>query len=318
MYQTKMFSLLGSFLTLLTIAASFRPMKTSAAPLRTETIPLLGQAVFTEGVAYSKKRDTYYIGSAVGGSIQAIDAKKKAKWIQQNGTDGRLKTLGLEVDDQRDRLWVVGNDAVYIYDLKTNLLLRKNSLSSLGNYETSFLNDLALIADGSAFISDSFSPNVFKVDGKTLEMSSFARLNIDSYKTLNNSPWNFNGVVVTPDEKDLIFAKTNDGSLWRMNITTKKIEALKLSEPVSFVDGLEWGLGGNLYIVRNFENKISKIKYSDTASRFEVVDLEIDRSKLKIPTTAVFVDGKTPKLVVNNSQFESAPTDFFLTEVYLK
>jgi len=279
--------------------------------------PLLGEAIFTEGIAYSEKLKRLFVGSAVGGSIQTINEKGKARWLQPPGNDGRVKALGLEVDDKRNRLWVVGHDAIYIYNLQSNELIKKNNLRDLGVFKASFLNDIVLDDIGNAYITDSFSPNLFKVDGETLMMSQFMELKGVPYGTINKSPWNLNGIVITPDQKSLLIAQTNDGSLWKVNLAEKRVSKLVLSKPVDFADGLTWGDQGVLYIVRNFKNQISKIEYSPSSEKLTVTDLSITPDQFSIPTTAVYLKGDKPSLIVVNSQFEQNRSLFFLTYIRL-
>lgn len=290
--------------------------------LKTRSIPLLGKNVFTEGVAYSEKRRTFYIGSAVGGGIQTVDEAGKSSWLQKDGTDARHKTLGMSVDEKRDRLWVVGNGAVYVYSLTTNKLLKKNPVADLGDFPSTFLNDVVLDHAGSAYITDSFSPNIFKVDGQSLKMTLFAKGENLPYGTVGGSPWNFNGIEITKDGKNLIIAKTNDGSLWTLNIKSKVFKKLKLSKNASLTDGLVWGSQGKLYLIRNFVNTISVVNFDEFKTGDEtlrVEDLSIDQKAFSIPTNAVFLDGPSPRLVVVNSQFEQEnPKEFFMTEVKLK
>lgn len=60
---------------------------------------------------------------------------------------------------------------------------------------------------GSAYITDSFQPNIFKVDGTSLGMTLFTKTNEIKYGSLGNSPWNLNGIVLSPDRKSLIVEK---------------------------------------------------------------------------------------------------------------
>lgn len=152
-----------------------------------ERIPLLGKAIFTEGIAYSAKRNMFYVSSAVGGSIQTVDAASgKVQWFSEAGADGRAKALGLKVDEKRDRLWVAGNDGIYIFDLATSKLTKKVALAS--SFASSFLNDIALDNFGNAYVTDSFDPNLFRIDAETLTMTRFADMSLAGYRTKNGSP----------------------------------------------------------------------------------------------------------------------------------
>ncbi len=275
-----------------------------SAALLGSTIALLGNVTYPEGIARDPRTQALYVGSAGDGSIQVIE-KGVARYFQAAGTDGRGGALGLKVDAPRDRLWVAAGDAVYVYDISENRLLKKLPLADVMTTATSALNDLALSLDGTAYVTDSFNPNVLVVEGKSLEMKVFRNVADEiPYGNQHNFKYNLNGIVLTPDGGSLISVKTNEGTLWRLDVQTKVLNEIKLVEPVTKGDGLVLGRAGELFVVRNFENKISRIDLSQgddaTARPVETFSPE----GLQVPTTAVYLGGKTPQLVIVNSQFD--------------
>lgn len=262
---------------------------------------LIGEKLYPEGIAYREKTSALYVGSANGGSIQKIVAGIPTI-IQTGGTDGRVKTLGMKVDEKNGRLWVLDGKAVYVYDLDDNQLIKKISLSSIVKVKDSALNDLAINSNGDAFITDSFNPHIIKVDGKSLEMSVEVELASIPFGNQNDMPYNLNGIVLVENEAVLLAVKTNEGTLWRIGLQDGKIYQLKLSKKVDKGDGLLI-VKDSLYIVQNFVNKISKIKMPYKFSADETYKVEnVVASPLEIPTTAVYVE-KSNSLVIVNSQF---------------
>lgn len=278
-------------------------------------VALLGDKLFPEGIAYDARTKTYYVGSAADGAIQII-TNGAASAFQPAGTDGRVKALGINVDADRDRLFIAAADTVYIYKISTNTLLRKLALKDLVAVEKSALNDLAIDGAGNAYVTDSFNPHVLRIDGVTLDMTVFADVSAIPYGNQNEMPYNLNGIVLTRDHKALILVKTNDGTLWRLDLKNKKVREIALSEPVLKGDGLVWGKGNTLYVIRNFVNKISAITLRNRGIS-KVRDLVV--SNVKVPTTAVFVGGKRPHLMIVNSQFdtETPVLPFSLTKIEL-
>lgn len=271
---------------------------------QSSTIPLLGDSLFPESIAYQPYRQTFYVSSFNDGSIQTVDRKSNSVFIQPAGTDGRTSALGVKVDPKRERLWVIAPDAVYIYDLKTNTLKKKNVLTDIINVQSSLLNDLCLDKDGNAFITDSYNPYIFRVDGETLQMSNWLDVSQSiPFGQQNNVPFNLNGIVITPDGKYLLSVKTNDGSFWKIDIAEKTVSQVHLSELVTFGDGLTWQRGKKLFVIRNFINKISRIEFSQDFNAGEVTD--VNASGLEVPTSAVYSEDK---LVVVNSEFDHNPT----------
>lgn len=305
-------TLLIALMTITTLSQAFG--QTSV-----ETINILGKDNFTEGLAYSAKLKKTYVSSAIGGSIQVINDKGEASWFSKDDADGRAKAHGMKVDDKRNRLWIAGDDGVYIYNTVTKKLIKKIPLESAGDYGDSFLNDLVLDKNGSAYITDSFSPNLFHVDAETLQLKHFADMSSIPWKTKDENPWNLNGIVISPNGEDLIVGKTNDGTLWKVNIKTKTIRQIKTSTPLKFVDGLTWGDNGELFLIRNFANTISKIDYLSTDEVKKVTDLNIDKKNFLIPTNAIYFnqDGKKQLLVVNAQFVQEDTRQSFLTKINL-
>jgi len=285
--------------TIVLIVAAFVLISNSSFG-RSSTILLLGDSLFPESIAYQPYTQKFYISSFNDGSIQTVNWEGNPFFIQPAGTDGRTSALGVKIDPSHERLWVIAPDAVYIYDLKTNTLLQKNVLTNIINVQSSLLNDLSLDQDGNAYITDSYNPYIFRIDGKTLQMSNW----LDVSQTIpfgqqNGVAFNLNGIVITPNEKYLLTLKTNDGSLWKIDIAKRTISQVQLSEPVTFGDGITWQSGKELFVMRNFINKISRIEFSQDYNAGEVTD--VTASGLDVPTSAVYTEGK---LVVVNSQFD--------------
>lgn len=132
-------------------------------------------------------------------------------------------------------------------------------------------------------------------------MEVFADVSVIPYGKQNNLPYNLNGIVMSPDQKSLIAVKTNDGSLWKIALKDRAVEKIALTEAVSTGDGLVWGKNNQLFVIRNFENKISVVDFN-SSTELKAVKTYTPKNVL-IPTGAAFVDGVHPSLTVVNSQF---------------
>lgn len=284
--------------------------------LTVSQIPVQGENLYLEGIAYSQSAKSIFVSSTAGGSIIQVKEGKPSTVFLPAGADGKDKAFGMKVDDQLQRLWICSGNTIYIYSLVNKQLLAKISTTSLGQYDNSFLNDLVLDESGNAYITDSFTPNLFFVDSKTLKMSVFASFSIPNYGVYQNIPFNMNGIVMTPDRKGLIVAKTNDGTLWHLSLKDKAVKQIALSEPVYTVDGLVWGSDNRLLIIRNFMNKVSALTYNPRAKVQTVADLSIDPKELMIPTTGTLVKtGDEQTLYLVNSHFEQSAAPYTITKV---
>ena len=276
---------------------------------------LIGNALYPEGIAYLSSTDTFFVGSAADGSLQTVTNGVAASW-QAAGTDGRTETLGIKIDEGRDRIWLAGDGAVFVYKLSTNVLLKKLPLAAVVTVENAALNDIALTADGSAYITDSFNPHLLRVDGASLEMTVFRQLTAIPYGRQNNFRYNLNGIVPAPDGRSLISVKTNDGTLWRISLFDSSVTQIQLTEPVTKGDGLVWGPDSHLYVIRNFENRVSRIDMGRGCDSEARQVNTVEPANLNIPTTGVFL-AAPPRLVIVNSQFGKEPPSlpFTLSEI---
>ena len=286
-------------------------------PWAAASIELKGDKLFPESIGLRSSTGDMFVGSYADGSLERVNAKGQVEIIQEAGTDGHTSLLGVKVDEAHNKLWMVDGKAVYVYNLKTQKLLAKDSIHDLGDFKESAVNDLAFDRSGNAYVTDSFNPLILKVDAKTLKMSIFTRLDAIPFGKQNDMPYNLNGIVLSRDGKSLISVKTNEGTLWSIGLTDKTITRIETSEAMTKGDGLVWGQGNDLYVIRNFENKISKVSMNKDAVK--AVE-NVPAQDLNIPTAAAFVGGKNAHLVVVNSQFgaKEPSLPFRLTLVPLK
>jgi sugar lactone lactonase YvrE len=179
-------------------------------------------ALYPETIEYDRKRDRFLVGSFREGAVYAID---RAGDVTRIIDDARLcSVLGIAIDAERDRLWLVNGDlgassrpsaagprhliAVGTYDLGSGNPVHYVDLASLSDGER-LPNGLALDAAGDAYVTDSFSPNIYRItaEGRAslfLRDARFAGQGI-----------NLNGLVVHPDGY-LLVIKKSDGSLFKV------------------------------------------------------------------------------------------------------
>lgn len=179
-------------------------------------------ALYPETIEYNSKSDKLLVSSLREGAVYAVDDQGRVSLLVD---DKRLcSVLGIAVDVERGRLWVVSSDlgasvkpsaagprklaAVGIYDLATGAAVNYVDLAPLSP-DAHLLNGIALDAAGNAYVTDSFSPTIYKVDSQGnaavfLRDEQFAGEGI-----------NLNGVVVHPDGY-LLVIKKSDGVLFKV------------------------------------------------------------------------------------------------------
>ena len=196
-----------------------------AAPLRVQQ-----PALYPETIEYDAKRGRFLLGSIRQGSVYAVDNQGRTSQVID---DPHLcSVLGIAIDAAHDWLWVVNADlgssvkpsvagpkkvaAVAIYELGSGKPVNYVDLAPLLS-GPHLLNGLALDAGGRAYVTDSFSPAIYRVtaDGHGavfLQNSAFLGEGL-----------NLNGLVVHPDGY-LLVVKKSDGTLFR----------IPLAEPARF------------------------------------------------------------------------------------
>ncbi|MFO0546862.1 MAG: cupin domain-containing protein [Polyangiaceae bacterium] len=209
-------------------------------------IPISKAALYPEGIDYDKGRNRFLLGSFREGAVYEVSADGTPRPFV---SDPELHSvLGIRIDEARNRLLVTNSDigaaarpypdgpaklaALGIYDLATGKALDHVDLGGLTSGARHLANDLAIDANGNAYITDSFSPVIYKVD-KEGHASIFLE-----HESFRGEGIALNGIVVHPDGF-LIVAKKDDGVLFKVPLdapaTFSKIE---LPSKLQAADGL--------------------------------------------------------------------------------
>ncbi len=268
-----------------------KPKKKAKGPKTPIEYVLPGDAVFPEGITVQGER--FYVSSTTDGTIFRGSRKKSQAGIfLPGGADGRTTAVGVRTSGQR--LFIAGGATgqIWVYNTKTKSLLRRFDTGAGG-----FLNDIAVV-DGDAYVTDSRRPHIYRVTreqvnagtGDTVPLTPW----IDNYPEFDPAAFNANGIV-SRGADELIYVQSGAGKLWRIDVSSKAITNIPMSEPVNAGDGLVRH-GNRLYVVRNSLERIAivslksgKLLSSFTSERF------------KFPTTAA---KQGNRLLVVNSQFD--------------
>jgi Cu-Zn family superoxide dismutase len=260
--------------------------------------------VFPEGVAADGR--TFYVGSTTDGTIYRGNlSKPAAKPFLPGGEDGRTSAIGLKVD--AGRLFVAGGATgrFFIYDIDARERLGKFRVSPAPSAGApTFLNDVAVAPDGSAYVTDSMRPVLYRVGPRAYETDGVRKLKVFRDFTgtaLEYTPgFNVNGIVASQDGRFLVLAKSNSGELFRVRVADGQVRKIGLGGEEVSGDGLVLR-GRTLYAVERVGDvgRIVKIRMSDGLRSGEVVR-RVTRDRFDDPTTAAIADGR---MLVVNSQF---------------
>jgi len=271
------------------------PASKTAAP---EVISFTKAALYPEGIDYDAKRNSFLVTSLHEGIIGEVRDDGSYKVFIQD--PNMVSAIGIRIDAKRDRLLVCNSDpgasvhtkkenqgklaGIGIFQLSTGKLIKYLDLGKLGGAGGHFCNDIAIDGDGNAYVTDSFSPIIYKVDA-----ANKASVLLNNNRFTGES-FNLNGIVV----KDgyLLVAKMNEGLLFKVPLDKpEQFTQVKTKEPMPGADGLLWGPNGALVVIANGNtNKVIKLTSDDNWSTASVVG-SVDTGNV-FATTGVVRDGK--------------------------
>jgi sugar lactone lactonase YvrE len=293
--------LLLAFVTLLALFGAYAPTPASSAPLadgdKSKVHVLPGDAVFPEGIAFQPSTDDFFVSSTTDGTIFRGDIhKKNAKVFLPGGADGRTTAIGLKVD--HDRLFVAGGGTgqMFIYNTENRKLIAKFS----NGVQPTFINDVAIGSNGTAYFTDSLSPFLYRISRDHNTFTFERWLDFTGTPLVFQPGFNVNGIAATSNGKYLIVVQSNTGKLFRITISSKQVVEIDLGgATVTNGDGIVLR-GHTLYVVRNQNELVVKIKLSDDVASGRVISSTTDAT-YAFPTTAALAGDR---LLVVNSQFD--------------
>jgi sugar lactone lactonase YvrE len=251
---------------------------------------------YPEGIAYSEKTNEFFVSSMRHGTVGVVKDGKFKPFAK----DGQLiSSVGMHADPERGRLLVCVSDPgvsektspktqkklarLMAFDLKTGKRKASVDLNTLVPEGEHFCNDIAIDGEGNAYVTDSFSPVIYKVD-PAFKPSVF--LKDDKFK---GQGFGLNGIVHHKDGF-LIVAKSDDGTLWKVSAKgPPAAEPIKADKLVN-ADGLALSAAGDLIVIQNENHQATRLKSTDgwkTAKADKPVALDA-----AFPTTAVYAGDK--------------------------
>jgi hypothetical protein len=214
--------------------------------------------LYPETVVYDGVRKRLLVGSMREGAIYTIETNGHAAPFVD---DARLTSvLGIALDPGRKRLWAVNADlgigqrqsaagpkaeaGVAVYDLETGGARNWIDVSRLVS-GPHLLNGIAIDGAGDAYVTDSFSPAIYRVtsqgDASVLVKSS----------RFGGAGVNLNGLVVHPGGY-LLVVKKSDGALFRVPLANPTaFTEVTLPRPIPGADGVVLANPNQLVVIAN-------------------------------------------------------------------
>ncbi|MBE9584250.1 SMP-30/gluconolactonase/LRE family protein [Mucilaginibacter sp. JRF] len=297
---------------------------------QTPRIDIKVKGLYPEGTVYDAKVGKFYVSSVIDGTIGVVDAQGNYSKFYE---DKNLKsTYGMKIDPKKGLLWVCVSDGNYskhsdsstykkmgrviAVDLKTGKKQKDIDLAKLFEGKH-FINDLTLDKEGNLFITDSFSPVIYKVDAKGVA-SVFAQSDLWKGEDigLNGIAFHAGGFLLVDDGRA--------GVLYKVDINNpENITRVKIDQFFPGADGLLLNDQDQLILIQNKSvDKVFQLESTDNWQTAKVKAATAATDRFQQPSTATQANGKV--FVLNSKLNELAdPTkkpspEFSLQEVVLK
>jgi sugar lactone lactonase YvrE len=235
--------------------------KTASIPVSLQNKYTVTEAsLYPEGIDYDSKNEKFLFSSLYKGAVYAMNTKGETTLFATS--DKLVLPTGIYTDETRNRLIVANADlgisqkstaesagtiaTVSIFNLSSGALIKEIDLKNFTPNAGSCLNDIAVDRDGNIYITDSFSPNIYKID-TSFNASLF--LTAKLFKPAPNQ-FGLNGIVFHPDGY-LLAVKTDESKLFKISISDPSVIAEVQGAVFSAPDGIELDKNNNLVVVEN-------------------------------------------------------------------
>jgi len=258
-------------------------------------INFVAERQYPEGIAYSSQLGKFLITSIPFGKIGTVD------------TDGRyadlltapelIAAIGMKVAG--NRVFVCNSDQgrsvrstpattrqlaeLLVFNLTTGLLERRTDLDNLlPAADPNFANDVTLAPDGTAYVTDSFSPVIYKVTP-----NGTASILVQDIARLGNAGFGLNGIVYHPNGY-LIVANSGQGKLYKIDLQNANAITEITGTGTLPGDGLTL-LNGDLYVVTG-GTRVAQVRTTDNWQTASIV--KFDATDYVGATTSVAVNNQ--------------------------
>jgi hypothetical protein len=244
------------------------------------SIDLPGERVFPENIA-SAKDGTLYVGSLGSGGIIRIKpgAAKAEIWIKP-GAFGSRSIFGVLADERSNTLWACSNDlsalglviassetgsALKGFDLKTG----QGRVSAKLPGDHTFCNDIAISADGSAFVTNSAAPQILRLPPGSNQLEVWAS---DPLLAPPAGGAGLDGIAFGTSGSLYVDTYTT-AELFRVDVVdgrAGKVTKLKPSRPLTLSDAIR-PLGNNQFLIIEGAGRLDRMRIRGDSAVIETL-----------------------------------------------
>lgn len=261
-----------------------------------ERIDFIAERQYPEGVAYSADLSKFLITSIPLGKIGTVSTNGQYEDLLT--PPELISGIGMKVAG--DYVFVCNSDRgisvksteltafqtaeLLVFNLKTKKLERRTKLHELiPAGERNFANDVTLAPDGTAYVTDSFSPVIYKVNP-----DGTASVLVRDDDNFSSTSFGLNGIVYHPDGY-LIVANTGKQKLFKVDLKNgNSVTEIMETGPLPG-DGLTF-LNGNLYVVTGSGSRVAQLRSSDNWTKASII--KVHEGPYTGATTSVAVNNQ--------------------------
>ena len=265
-------------------------------PTFSERIDFTADRQYPEGITYSSTLGQFVVTSITQGKVGTVSESGQYADLF---SDSQLIS-GIGIKEFQGKLYVCNGDqgvsskstastklktaGLLVYNLSTRAVERRVDLGALLPGVNHFANDVALDAQGVAYVTDSFAPVVYRVgtDGTASILVQ------NDLFTPPAGQFGLNGIVYHPGNY-LIVGKAATGQLFKINLASNNaITEITGFSALTGADGMTL-IGNNLYVV-NGRNKVTQLQSSDNWAT--ATSVQTDANGYDQATTNTEVNGR--------------------------
>ncbi|WP_375447747.1 gluconolaconase [uncultured Fibrella sp.] len=268
------------------------------APAFAERTSFTASRQYPEGIAYAPTLNKFVVTSLTQGKVGTVDVN--GTYADLFSDPQLISTQGIKVfngkvyvcnaaqgiADKTTAAATMKTAGLFVYDLSTNQITRRTDLAALLPNAQHLANDVAIDAQGVAYVTDSFSPVIYRVaaDGTPTILVNNPTLGVAS------GQFGLNGIVAHPNNY-LIVVIASTGKLYKIDLANSNaITEVTGFAPVTGGDGMVL-INDDLYVVNN-RNQVTQLRGANNWATASV-----------IKTDAVGYDQATTNTVVNGQVY---------------
>lgn len=263
--------LAGAFLLL--VAGCKKDADNPAVPASPAAVSFTQASLYPEGLEYDPNGQRFFVSSLTKGTIGQV--KDDGTYAAFADDPALVSTTGLQLDPGHNRLLVAVSDfgntprstaatafklaGLATFDATTGKRTAYTDLSALRPGQPHFANDITFDAQGNYYVTDSFSPIIYKVDAQGVA----SILLEDSKLAVAAGQFGLNGIVYHPDGYLLVLHSTQ-AKLYKVPLANPTAYAAVATSPnLAGADGLLLTDNQHVLVASNSQNLVLRLATAD-------------------------------------------------------